>query len=220
MRSTRAKTEPEQRERECVGTLTLREPEGVLTFRKPEARLTFRKPEGPLTFREPEGALRFWFRKAEARLTFPFSIFLFSIFFLLTGALVGCGGELGAPLPRAHDGDETPRRGGTLHLGAFADIRGLDPAITSDGLATPVIALLFSGLVEYDESGNLVPRIAERWDVENDGRTYRFTLREGVRFHDGEELTADDVKRSIERAVQQTHHQLGRKSVDREAREQ
>ncbi len=132
------------------------------------------------------------------RLTCLFSVFLFSIFF---GALTGCGGGLDAPLPRAHDGDETPRRGGTLHLASFGDIRGLDPAITSDGLATPVLSLLFAGLVEYDDAGKLVPALAERWEVGEGGTEYRFTLREGVRFHDGDELTAEDVKRSVERAL-------------------
>jgi ABC-type transport system substrate-binding protein len=181
MRSTHAKTEPGARGREREGCLTFREREGCLTFREREGCLTFREREGCLTFRLNE--------------------FILSIFFGLVACLAGCGSELAAPLPRAHEGDETPRRGGTLHLGAFGDIRGLDPASTSDGLATPVIALLFSGLVEYDDAGNLVPSLAERWDVEDGGTTYRFTLREGVRFHDGEELTADDVKRSVERAL-------------------
>ena len=142
---------------------------------------------------------------------FLLSIFLFSIFSISALLSVGCGSELAAPLPRAHPetagggaADEAPRRGGTLRLAAFADIRGLDPAATSDGLATPVIALLFSGLVEYDDAGTLVPSLASRWDVEDDGKTYRFTLREGVRFHDGEELTAADVKRSVERALHPT----------------
>ncbi len=140
----------------------------------------------------------------EDRLAFRLNGIRFSIFFCVAACVTGCSSELAAPLPGAHEGDETPRRGGTLRLASFADIRGLDPAITSDGLATPVIALLFSGLVEYDESGKLVPSLAERWDVEDGGLQVRFTLREGVRFHDGEELTADDVKRSVERALAPT----------------
>ncbi len=131
----------------------------------------------------------------EVRLTSRAGALLFSIF------LGACSGELAAPLPRAHDEGESPRRGGTLRLASFGDIRALDPAATSDGLATPLVALLFNGLVEYDEAGKLVPMLAERWEVDDGGRTYRFTLREGVRFHDGEELTAEDVKRSVERAL-------------------
>ena len=50
----------------------------------------------------------------------------------------------------------------------------------------------------------VVADLAERWDVEDGGRTYRFVLRQGVTMHDGEELTADDVKRSVERALHPT----------------
>ena len=46
-----------------------------------------------------------------------------------------------------------------------------------------------------------MPDLAERWDVDDGGRTYRFVLRTGVTMHDGAELTADDVKRSVERAL-------------------
>jgi ABC-type transport system substrate-binding protein len=114
-------------------------------------------------------------------------------------ALLGCDQRLPAPLPA---GDAAaPRRGGTLHLASFGDIRTLDPAAVSDGLAQPVVELLFAGLVDYDPSGKVVPDLAERWELDDDGRTYRFFMRENVRFHDGEELTAEDVKRSVERAL-------------------
>ena len=59
--------------------------------------------------------------------------------------------------------------------------------------------MLFDGLVEFDRDGRLVPDLAERWDVEEGGTLYRFTLRPGVTMHDGAELTADDVKRTVER---------------------
>ncbi len=119
---------------------------------------------------------------------------------LVTSA-VGCSGELAAPIPAAHEGDETPRRGGTLHLGSFADIRSLDPAITFDALAATAIRLVYAGLVEYDFDGRVAPDLAERFEVADGGLTYRFFLRQGARFHDGEEVTAADVKRSIERAL-------------------
>lgn len=126
-----------------------------------------------------------------------FLVFLFSIFILS-----GCGGDLAAPIARGHAGDETPRRGGTLHLASFGDLRGgLDPSAISEGLSVPIVALVFDGLVAYNEAGNIVPGLAERWDIDEAGTTYRFVLRQGVRFHDGEELTADDVKRSVERAL-------------------
>lgn len=115
----------------------------------------------------------------------------------LSGA--ACSKELPAPAPGA--GSATPKRGGVLQLATFSDLRSLDPASVSDGLAPMVIEHLFAGLVDYDQDGRPQPDIAERWVVEDGGKTYRFYLREGVRFHDGEEVTADDVKRSVERAL-------------------
>lgn len=112
-----------------------------------------------------------------------------------------CAQELPAPLPAATAEGAPPRRGGVLELATFGDLRALDPANVADGLAPQVLQALFAGLVDYDLDGKIVPVLAERWTVEDGGRTLRFRLREGVRFHDGEELTAEDVKRSVERAL-------------------
>lgn len=114
---------------------------------------------------------------------------------------LGCSQALPGPLPSAHGDDAPPRRGGTLHLATFADIRGLDPAGPVDGLNLAVIHLIFAGLVDYDAHANPVPELADHWDIEDGGRTYRFVLRQGVRMQDGSELTAEDVKRSAERAL-------------------
>jgi ABC-type transport system substrate-binding protein len=86
-------------------------------------------------------------------------------------------------------------------MSSFGDIRGLDPANIADGLVSTLHQLLFAGLVDFDDKGEVVPRLAERFERSADGLTYRFYLRKGVLFHDGTELTADDVKRSIERAL-------------------
>jgi ABC-type transport system substrate-binding protein len=87
-------------------------------------------------------------------------------------------------------------------MASFSDLRGgLDPAVDVDGLSLGAIHLLFAGLVDYDEHGRIVADLAERWDVDDGGLTYRFVLRSGVTMHDGAELTADDVKRSVERAL-------------------
>jgi ABC-type transport system substrate-binding protein len=61
--------------------------------------------------------------------------------------------------------------------------------------------LLFEGLVDYDAEARIVPDLAEHWDVDESGRNFRFVLRQGVLMHDGAELTADDVKRSLERSL-------------------
>jgi ABC-type transport system substrate-binding protein len=119
---------------------------------------------------------------------------------LLAGPLA-CSQPLRAPIAGAHGDEAPPARGGTLHIASYTDMRNLDPAGPSDGFAQQAAHHLFAGLVEYDRSGKLVPDLADHWDVGDDGRTYRFVLRPGVRMHDGEELTAEDVKRSVERAL-------------------
>jgi ABC-type transport system substrate-binding protein len=132
-----------------------------------------------------------------ARVAF-FAIFAFSA--------TACEGELPAPLRAAHgggpaEGAVVPTRGGVLELASFADIRALDPANLTDGLAPQMAEALFAGLVDFDAEGKVRADLAERWTVEDGGKTYRFVLRQGARFHDGEEVTSDDVKRSVERAL-------------------
>lgn len=114
---------------------------------------------------------------------------------------LGCAPSLHEPLPTGATDDGHPRRGGTLHLATPFDVRNLDPAGPTDGLASQVMLLVFDGLVDFDAAGRTVPNLAERWELADDGRTYRFTLRQGVRMHDGAELTSADVKRSVERAL-------------------
>lgn len=123
---------------------------------------------------------------------------------VLVVAPLGCRSELAMPIPSAHGLDAPPHRGGTLRLAWFQDIRNLDPAGPSDGYTLQVQHLLFAGLVNVDDQGTLYPDLADHWDVLDDGRTYRFVLRTGVLMHDGEELTAEDIKRSAERALHPT----------------
>ncbi len=114
---------------------------------------------------------------------------------------VACVEPLPSPLAIAHPDDPTPRRGGTLHIAGQGEPRGFDPAAAADQVSLPLVALLFDGLVDYDEHGHLVGVLAERWEIADAGATYRFFLRPSVLFQDGNELTADDVRRSIERAL-------------------
>ena len=116
----------------------------------------------------------------------------------------GCGETLSAPIAADHGEGAEPRRGGTLHLASFQDLRSLDPAGPTDGLALQAQHLIFAGLVDYDDKGNVVPDLATGWEIADAGRTVRFRLRPGVAMHDGGELTADDVKRSAERALAPT----------------
>jgi peptide/nickel transport system substrate-binding protein len=100
------------------------------------------------------------------------------------------------------EGDETPRSGGTFVFSAASNIRTLDPFIAYDELAYTAIRLLFDGLLDYDQEGELMPSLAMAMPtVSADGRVFTFHLREGVRFHNGRELTAEDVDWSMHKML-------------------
>ncbi|WP_394821000.1 ABC transporter substrate-binding protein [Pendulispora albinea] len=122
---------------------------------------------------------------------------------LMASATAGCREPLAAPIPSAQSDEASPRRGGTLHLASFGDVRGLD-SVTGEALASQMGELIYAGLVDLDAKANVIPDLATHWERTSDGLTYTFFLRSNVRFHDGEELTADDVKRSMERALHPT----------------
>jgi peptide/nickel transport system substrate-binding protein len=77
----------------------------------------------------------------------------------------------------------------------------LDPQTTSATLAFQVNKSLYDTLVEPDDSGKLVPGLAESWTVSPDGLTWTFKLHSGVRFHHGKTLDAGDVKATLERIL-------------------
>ncbi|MFQ5925055.1 MAG: peptide ABC transporter substrate-binding protein [Dehalococcoidia bacterium] len=113
------------------------------------------------------------------------AIALLVMVFLLALAIPGCQG-----MPT----------GGQLILFGFEPAT-LDPALSSDATSASYIIEIFSGLVTLNGDLEVVPDIAQRWDISSDGKTYTFHLRDGVRFHNGKEVTASDFKYSLERAA-------------------
>jgi oligopeptide transport system substrate-binding protein len=75
----------------------------------------------------------------------------------------------------------------------------LDPARAQDIETISLLGHLFEGLVGWDEKNEIVPLLAEKWTISEDGKTYTFTLRADVKFHSGRTLIAEDVKWSFER---------------------
>ncbi|HEU4533979.1 MAG TPA: ABC transporter substrate-binding protein, partial [Polyangiaceae bacterium] len=121
---------------------------------------------------------------------------------LVAAALAACTPSVEPPIGRAAPAGAEPERGGWLRLATLSDVRTLDPAVTFDEVTAPLLALVFATLVEPDESGGgFAPGLAESWQASPDGLRYRFRLRQGARFHDGAEVRAADVKRSLERAL-------------------
>lgn len=71
-----------------------------------------------------------------------------------------------------------------------------------------VHAMIYDGLVEYGEKGEILPSLAESWDISEDGKVYTFHLRQGVKFSDGTEFNADAVKFSFERWIKDPSNSL------------
>ncbi len=98
----------------------------------------------------------------------------------------------------ANDRKETK----TITYSQGADPRGLDPAYVDDGESAKIICNVYEGLVKYKaDSTEIEACLATDWKISDDGKTYDFKLREGVKFQDGTPFNADAVKYSIERQL-------------------
>jgi peptide/nickel transport system substrate-binding protein len=127
---------------------------------------------------------------------------------LCAALLIACG-----PAPESVVESEGGRRADTLIFARQRDAKDLDPAVPTDLESGQVMICLYEGLVRFaDDSCDIVPALAERWDVSEDGREWTFHLRPGVTFHDGTPLTAEAVIFSLERQLDEDHpaHRLGR----------
>lgn len=93
-----------------------------------------------------------------------------------------------------------PAPGGlVLRARLNADIVSSDPGMKRDANTDAVLLHVVEGLVAAREDGSVGPMLASSWTVSADGRSYRFALRPGIRFHNGAPLTATDVKWSLDR---------------------
>lgn len=100
---------------------------------------------------------------------------------------------------------DKPVRGGTLTAAISSDPGVLNPATSTSGAVHEASELLYNGLVSVNEDLEPVPELAESWKVQDDGATYTFTLRDGVKWHDGEPFTSEDVKFSFEEVLLELH---------------
>jgi len=91
------------------------------------------------------------------------------------------------------------KKGGHITEAASTDIRVLNPIVNTDVYSGYLINLMFDSLVYVDpDTLDAAPLLATKWEVSPDGKTYTFTLKQGVKWHDGQPFTADDVKFSYD----------------------
>jgi len=136
--------------------------------------------------------------------------------FLKGSAAVAAGayglspGRVLADIPNQFDGSKfqlaapepNPKRGGVLKYGITMRPPHFDVHQSGTINSLGAQGCMFDNLIRHDprDSGKtIIPDLAHSWDIAKDGKTYTFFLRKGVEFHDGAELTADDVKATFDR---------------------
>ncbi len=114
---------------------------------------------------------------------------LLLLLLLLQGLAAGCAGDRAA--------EEQ-----VLRYRLREDPPTLDPALATDQVSSAVIRRIHAGLVDFDpHTLEVVPRLAERWEISEDGTVYTFHIRERVRFHNGRAVTAADAAWSLRRVL-------------------
>ncbi|MFI3231125.1 MAG: peptide ABC transporter substrate-binding protein [bacterium] len=138
------------------------------------------------------------------------SLFLASIMAMST--LVGCGSsssgdssssssESSSSVNSSSDNQATPVSSQEITFALQNQYDNIDPGITINSFANPFMVNLFEGLVAYDVDNNLVEGCAESWEISDDGLTYTFTLRDGLKWSNGDDLTSEDFLYSYQRVL-------------------
>ncbi|MCM1046360.1 MAG: ABC transporter substrate-binding protein [Candidatus Gastranaerophilales bacterium] len=115
-------------------------------------------------------------------------------------ALGGCAGGTGESSgDKSSNATGDPVYGGSIVVGIQQDIDSLDPHKATAAGTKEILFNIFEGLVKPQEDGSLTGAVASDYTLSEDGLVYTFTLRDNVKFHNGETVTAEDVKYSLER---------------------
>jgi len=118
------------------------------------------------------------------------SLLMIFVLTTLAIALTGCSG------------DKEAENSSQITIGIPQDVEeSLDPHKMVAAGTKEVLFNLFEGLVKPDSDGSLIPAVASAYEESEGGKVYTFTLREGVKFHDGSLVTAEDVKFSIDKCA-------------------
>lgn len=126
--------------------------------------------------------------------TKKFLALLMVVTLMFTAAACGGGGNGGGG--EAKD---------SLTIGIDSDAVALDPLRINDTLTMSILSNVYEPLVRMNNDSEIVPALATKWDISDDGRTYTFTLRTDATFHNGDPITAEDVKYSLDAAVESSY---------------
>lgn len=116
----------------------------------------------------------------------------------LAPAVPSASGAASSPASVSDPSAGVPRQGGVLVVGKTDEAPSID-TLENANASMRLTSLLYDNLVFVDEKLQLQPMLAESWDIADGGKVYTFKLRKGVKFHNGRELEAADVKYTLER---------------------
>jgi peptide/nickel transport system substrate-binding protein len=108
---------------------------------------------------------------------------------ILVVSVVGCG-----PKEQTTGGAKD-----SLTIGIVADATTMDAQMFNDNMTEGIVSNIYDPIVRVTPDGEIVPCIAEKWEISEDGRVYTFDIKQGVKFHNGDELTLDDVVFTLNR---------------------
>ena len=116
------------------------------------------------------------------------------------GETVGKNSNVAPGLASSSESNSESKRDNIFRLN-FSDPPTFDPALVTDTTSASIIVEIFSGLVTLNKDLEIIPDLAESWEISDDGKKYTFSLRKDIKFSNGDPVTAEDFKWSIERAA-------------------
>lgn len=126
------------------------------------------------------------------------NVILLAAMAAIVGVLTGCirrdsaGGGSGGGAPPADN---------MLRYAITSEPTTFDPALVQDGPTIDLLFQIYEGLVQWTESSELAPNLAERWEISADGKIYTFHIKRGAKFHNGREVIAEDFVYAINRSL-------------------
>ena len=124
---------------------------------------------------------------------------ILSHIFIISVALIGFLGLISSPVKSNTPSD-------VLVVGQIAEPKSLDPATVTAVNDFRILMNMYDGLVRYkDGTLEVEPALAKSWTISDDGKTYTFSLRTGISFHDGSKFDANAVKFNFDRMLDKNH---------------
>lgn len=128
------------------------------------------------------------------------AISIFVSLFVLLG-VTGCSDNNISQENVANNSASASNEGGVFTFGITTQPDHLDPFLATAAETREILFNVFEGLMKPDKDGNMVPAVAESYDISKDFLTYTFKIRNGIKFHNGNNVTSADVEYSLKRAI-------------------